>query len=172
MATTELLHNVRAMTPQEQAISMAVAVLMDRLQRLSDDDRRDLMDLFKELAAATNDEDRTEIGRTMLEIFEAPAATIEAFDLATESRPDALQKWTLYVAKKVREARESVPMTQEQLSAKSGLPQSHISRIENARLSPSRVTLEKIATALKKSLHDFDFNCSDDGSPGDRRPGV
>jgi hypothetical protein len=39
---------------------------------------------------------------------------------------------------------------------KSGLPQSHISRLERARHRPSRATVEKIARALGRLVSDFD----------------
>jgi len=61
-----------------------------------------------------------------------------------------------FVGKKIRERREAAGLTQEQLAEKSGLPQSHISRLENARHSPSRSTLDKIASALQISLADLD----------------
>lgn len=134
---------------------MAVTVLMDRLQRLSDHDRNDLVALVKELAKAQTPEERDEIADTMLEIFEARPSPIREIDFAAE-RPKALERWSDFVGKKVREAREARSMTQEQLSAATGLPQPHISRIENGRLSPSRVTLEKIAVALGKAVQDFD----------------
>ena len=47
-------------------------------------------------------------------------------------------------------------VTQEQLAAKAGLPQSHISRLEGAKHSPSRATLEKIAAALEVPLSCLD----------------
>lgn len=164
MATTELLHNVRSMNPQEQAVAMAVAVLMDRLQRLSDDDRKDLVGLLKDMVVATSDEEKAQIADTMLEIFECRPGTIEQLSLGEGKRPEALQKWSEYVAKRVKEAREACGMTQEELSDKTGLPQPHISRIENAKLSPSRVTIEKIAAALGKTVADFD--CAAERSPG------
>lgn len=164
MATTEMMHSVRSMTPNEQAVSMAVAILMDRMQRLSDEDRKDLLALLKELATAKSGEDLANITDTMLEIFECRPSTLEGIDFTVGKRSEMLQKWTEYVAKRVREERETYPMTQEQLSEKSGLPQSHISRIENAKLSPSRTTIEKIAAALGKSVADFD--CTDERPSG------
>lgn len=159
MAATELMHSVRSMNPEDRAVVMAVAVLMERLEKLGAEDKADLLVLVKELAAATTAEDRCEIADTMLEIFECRPSAIEALDLGdSDRRPPALQKWSEYVAKKVRDAREGAGMTQEKLSERTGLPQSHISRIENAKLSPSRLTLEKIAEALGKPLADFDFD--------------
>lgn len=162
MATTELLHSVRSMRPEERLVAMAVTVLMDRIQKLSDDDRNDLLALLKELTKAKTAEERDEIADTMLEIFEARPSPIRAMDF-TAKRPEALEKWSEFVGKKVRDAREAHPMTQDQLSEATGLPQPHISRIENGKLSPSRVTLEKIAAALGKTVEDFD--CISERSP-------
>jgi len=159
MATTELMHSVRSMNPEDRAVVMAVAVLMDRLQRLSLEDRQDLLALLKEMAGATSEEERCAIGDAMLEVFECRPSTVEELDMVdSQKRPEALQRWTEYVAKKILDAREAAQLTQEQLSNLSGLPQPHISRIENAKLSPSRITIEKIAKALGKSVADFDFS--------------
>ncbi len=156
MPATELMHHVRSLPPEQQAITMAVAVLFDRLQKLSVEEQADLLALVKEFTGAATDEERANITDTMLEIFEARPSTIASLDGAPESRPDATQKWCEFVAKKVRQAREQAQMTQERLAEASGLPQSHISRIETAKLSPSRLTLEKIAKALGRSVADFD----------------
>ena len=75
---------------------------------------------------------------------------------ALDDEHSKLRKWADFVGQKVRERRKAAELTQEQLAEKSGLPQSHISRIEAARLSPSRATLEKIAEALGVSLKELD----------------
>ena len=62
--------------------------------------------------------------------------------------PDKMNRWLRRVSGRIREARKNAGLTQNELAAKSGLPQSHISRIENARHSPSHATREKIARAL------------------------
>ncbi len=49
-------------------------------------------------------------------------------------------------------ARESVGMTQEQLSKKSGIPQSFISLIENGKANPSIKVLKKLAEGLGMRL--------------------
>ncbi len=72
-----------------------------------------------------------------------------------EGSEDDLGNWTAYVSQRIREARERAGLTQEQLSVQSGLPQSHISRLEQGKHSPTAKTLEKIATALK--LPHFSF---------------
>ncbi len=48
----------------------------------------------------------------------------------------------------IRKRRDELNMTQEQLAEKAGLPQSHISRLEVGKHTPTRATIEKIAAAL------------------------
>lgn len=159
MTTTELRNSVRSMSTAEQALALAVSIVMDRILRLTKEDSGDLFDLVKELAVATNDEDRNGIVETMIEILDGRSAKIEKADLSDSARPsERWQKWVDWVSKRIRDARNESSLTQEQLAERTGLPQSHISRIENAKHSPSRATLEKIAAALNKPLEFFDFN--------------
>jgi DNA-binding XRE family transcriptional regulator len=159
METTELGHRLRPMGMEAQLVTMAVTVVMDRIERLTKEDRDDLFALVKELACATTDEDRIGIRDTMVEILDGRAATVERADLSESgTQPEKWRKWTEWVSKKIREARTEAGLTQEQLAEKSGLPQSHISRIENAKHSPAHATIEKIANALGKPVTFFDFN--------------
>jgi transcriptional regulator with XRE-family HTH domain len=67
-----------------------------------------------------------------------------------------LNRWKEFVGRKVCELRAAKGMTQDELAAASGLPQSHISRIERAALSPSHVTIERIARALDVAVAAID----------------
>ena len=67
-----------------------------------------------------------------------------------------LQNWLDYVSKRIRELREKAGWTQEDLAQKTGLPQSHISRLENGKHSPAHATLEKIAAALGVGVGEID----------------
>lgn len=159
MPTTELQNSIRSMSQEEKTIALAVSVVTDRITRLSKEDRDDLFVLVKELAVATTDEDRFGICDTMVEILDGRAASVERVDLSESSTtPEKWQKWTEWVSKRIREARSEAGFTQKQLAEKSGLPQSHISRIENAKHSPARATIEKIANALGKPVTFFDPN--------------
>lgn len=159
MATTELRNSIRSMSPEAKAVVLAVEVVRDRIERLSKEDRNDLFALVKELISATTEEDRIGICDTMVEILDERAVSVESADLASANAPpEPLRKWAEWVSKKIRDARTESDLTQEKLAEMTGLPQSHISRIENAKHSPSRVTIEKIAIALKKPVSYFDFN--------------
>jgi predicted transcriptional regulator len=50
-------------------------------------------------------------------------------------------------------ARIEQNMTQEELSMKTGIRQSNISRIENGYCSPTVATLQQIAAGMGKTLH-------------------
>jgi transcriptional regulator with XRE-family HTH domain len=53
------------------------------------------------------------------------------------------------------EARKALGLTQEQLSAKTGIGQSTISRIEGGTLMPSATIARKLIEALDVTLEDF-----------------
>ena len=69
-----------------------------------------------------------------------------------------LKRWKEFIGGKIRELRKAANpnLTQEGLAKASGLPQSHISRIESGQHSPSNKTLERIAKALDVSIGDLD----------------
>jgi len=52
------------------------------------------------------------------------------------------------MAARIKAFRERRGLTQEQLSAKSGVGRSHLARLETARQDPTLSTLEKLAKAL------------------------
>ncbi len=51
------------------------------------------------------------------------------------------------------QAREEKRMTQKDLADLTGIPQGHISRIENGNYNPSLAYLKRIADGLGKELH-------------------
>lgn len=51
------------------------------------------------------------------------------------------------------QAREEKKLTQKDLAALTGIPQGHISRIENGNYNPSLAYLKRIADGLGKELH-------------------
>src|SRR3970282_2127619 len=54
----------------------------------------------------------------------------------------------LTIGRKLRELREERHLTQQEMAGKAGVPRTHISRIENARLLPGPVMLHRLADAL------------------------
>jgi DNA-binding XRE family transcriptional regulator len=138
-------------------IAIAIAVIVDRIRGLPREDRDDLFELVQALPKAESKEDADYIVSGMREILAQEIHRAQPMDLASAEEPGPkLRKWIDFVSERVRTAREGAGLTQVELSERSGLPQSHLSRIENGKLSPSRVTLEKIAKGLDRPVSDFD----------------
>jgi len=132
---------------QQAALTMAISVLVERIRTLPEEDRKDLFELSNALFAAETDEDRESAAQAMTEILEqAPIRVSRPADLG-EPGP-GLRKWMGFVGDRIREARRQAGLTQKELAQQSGLRQSHLSRLERRRHSPSFVTVEKIAQAL------------------------
>ena len=131
------------------SIELAIAVIFDRFAHLPKADRADLLDLVKALGKATGPDEQRSIHDAMLEILDQEPSQVRLLDLTDKTPDDGLEKWKQFVGTKVRETRKKRALTQEQLAEKSGLPQSHISRIENGEHSPSHKTVAKLAKALR-----------------------
>lgn len=137
-----------SIAPEELSPELiAAAYLMNRMQRLSKESLHDLASLAPELAECDSKEKFIEIMDAIREIIFP-----ELLGNIQEGEPvgsdETLQKHTEWISGKIKDLRKSAGMTQHDLADKSGLPQSHISRIENAQHSPSSKTLERLANAL------------------------
>jgi ribosome-binding protein aMBF1 (putative translation factor) len=140
----------------EAALVMAVGIVVERIARLSEDDRRDLYELVKELPSARSAEDLEAVRTAMVEILDQEPVKSQRLEMAEEERPPRLQRWVDYISARIRELRIAAGLTQTQLAERSGLPQSHISRLEAAQHSPSHATLQKLAAALNIHVNELD----------------
>jgi DNA-binding XRE family transcriptional regulator len=61
----------------------------------------------------------------------------------------------LTIGRKLRELRDQRHLTQQEMAAKAGVPRTYISRIENARLLPGPVMLQRISEALQVGILDL-----------------
>lgn len=129
-----------------RAVPLAVAVLSERIRALPQADRGDFHDLVKAMLSAGCDEDIQAAVDGMVEILDQRPSRVEQADFNAPS--EALDKWMDYVGGRIREFRTTAGLTQEELAAKASLPQSHISKLENRKHSPSHLTIQKIAKAL------------------------
>lgn len=127
-------------------VLLAIAVLRDRIATLPTEDRNDLYELTKLLLCGDGEEQQS-AAYAMREIIERPNRTVVAMQLSEESGAD-LEKWAEFAGALIKTEREKAGWTQEQLAAAAGLPQSHISKLENGKHTPSNMTREKIAKAL------------------------
>lgn len=146
--------SVHAPVDSENTIALAIAVLRERVRRLPVDDQNDLYELLPAILGG-DDEERESAQRAVREILEQASGTIRLMDPSQEPG-DALRGWIGFVSERIREARSEAGLTQDELAEKSGLPQSHISRLESGKHSPTAKTLEKIAEALGISMSRFD----------------
>lgn len=135
--------------------TFAYLVIMERMRSLSKDDQRDLFELSCEHVVAESAEIQADIKRTMGEILRQIPLRVRELPLAEAPGPK-LQKWIDDIGVKIRKARKEAKLTQPQLAEASGVPQSYISRVENGKLSPSHVAVEKLAKALGKPTGFFD----------------
>lgn len=72
--------------------------------------------------------------------------------------PDFAKEYTALgpeyeLVRQIIQAREEKSLTQEDLAQLTGIPQAHISRIENGNYNPSLAYLKRIASGLGKELH-------------------
>jgi DNA-binding XRE family transcriptional regulator len=137
-----------------EALTMALQIVFGRIRALPAEDQNDLRELMKEIWTAETREDYDGFLVAMREILDQTPSHLHALDLAEEEGKTAagLQKWMDFIGKKIRELRLAASLSQDELAKKTGLPQSHISRLEAGKHSPSRVTLEKIAKGLGVEL--------------------
>lgn len=150
---------------QERAVQRRVRKDVERrLCHLSPDDLNDLMELTKLLAQSTDTEERKQIVRTISEFVFPPWFRNDANEEREDKETEAREKLTDYrkkVGEQIRRRRQELRMTQQRLAELAGLPQSHISRIEVGRLTPTHITIEKIAEALQVKQSQLDPGFSD-----------
>ena len=135
--------------------NLALAVLTERIQSLPAEDKADLYELSKAWFTAESEEECQSARFAMQEILEQQTGGIVPVRMADAPGQD-LDTWVKYIGAKIREKREAAGFTQQQLEERSGLPQSHISRLENGQHSPSYATLEKIAAGLGIPVSDLE----------------
>ncbi|MGH7135972.1 MAG: hypothetical protein ACREHD_09545, partial [Pirellulales bacterium] len=74
---------------QHEAITMALAILVDRIRGLPQEDREDLFELVKELPAARECEEVESIVLAMREILEQAPLVVRAVDQSSDEEPGA-----------------------------------------------------------------------------------
>jgi DNA-binding XRE family transcriptional regulator len=165
MGTTIREHNL---DHREAALTMAIAVFAERIRGLSKEDKDDLFELSKALFGAESKEDFDAAVAGYREILEQPRISGSRLGVSSDSEESErirIRNWLEYVSARIREARKEANMTQDALGKATGLPQSHISRLEAGLHSPSHLTLKRIAEATGRELTFFDPSASDDCSP-------
>jgi DNA-binding XRE family transcriptional regulator len=139
---------------EDAALTMAVAVLVERIRGLPKEDKEDLYKLSNALFLAENEEETRCAAKAFREILDQKDARVVPF--VTSESPTSMDGWITFISGRIKKAREDAGLTQEALEGVTGLPQSHISRLENGVHSPSSATLEKIAKATNQPVTFFD----------------
>jgi DNA-binding XRE family transcriptional regulator len=159
MGVDTIRDGLRSFDLAQQRFMLAMGIVLEHVRRLPKDDLDDLLQVLMDYRNAECEEDREAAEVAILEILGQESVGVEVLNLNdAEKQSDDFQKWLAWISKTIHDRRHEAGLTQEQLASKSGLPQSHISRLENGRHSPSRYTLEKIARALNLPVNSFDLS--------------
>jgi len=156
------LQTFRRLPPEDKAIALALAVIVERIQSLPKPDRDDLFELIQGLRKRNTDEEVEDIVNTMEEILAQSPARIGDLGLARQSKTtEGLKKWKQFVASNLRKLRQKAGLTQIELAEKANLPQSHVSRLESAQYSATHATIQKLAKALGVPASTLDPSAED-----------
>jgi DNA-binding XRE family transcriptional regulator len=123
--------------------------LSGKITGLSKEGLEDLSGLLNELKSCEKEEERKEIEEAVREIiFPELIGQLNYGEAGSIHQADKLEARKARISRKVKELRRQSGMTQQELAEKSGLPQSHISRLEKGVHSPSYKTMERIANVF------------------------
>ncbi len=128
--------------------------------RLPAEDRAALKRLTILLFEPDSGEDVAEILATMREIAGAKPVKLVPMELDPNGS-DELDNWKSHTAKTLKRLRKAANLTQGELAKKSGLPQSHISRLESAKHCANHLTLTRLASGLGVKLSELDPSADD-----------
>ena len=153
-----MLETVDQNTGEKRLVRVEFNLTDEMISSLTDEDRQELIALTQQLFSR----EKTDVENAVLSIrslLESKQAKLIQFEL--EKQSNELQSWLDFVSARIREARTKAGLTQTQLAKSAGLPQSHISRLEKGKHSPSHLTLQKIAKALSIPIHQLDPSSED-----------
>ena len=142
------------------SFALAVAVIRERVERLDEMDKQDLYDLLPHVFSG-DDEERGAAQSAINEILDQECFAVKRLELP-DSPGEELAGWIAFVSAKIKELRKSAGMTQEQLSEKSKIPQSHISRLEKGEHSPTAKTIRRLAEAMGIDAKEIDPSAQDE----------
>lgn len=128
--------------------TLGLVLLLHRVALLDTDDQIELWRLAKDFMQKPSPRQVEEIMHCMLEILDDADQEPRPAVPWPDTKPTTeYMSWKKYVAKQIRQARKNAGLTQQTLSERTGIPQSHISRIENAQHGPATSTLHRIEEA-------------------------
>jgi DNA-binding XRE family transcriptional regulator len=154
MLTRDYREVLDSLPDEVQQVMLAFSVIRNRIDSLPKPDRDDLFALVQEWCRAETAEERREIQRAMTEIL--AQLPVKRKPLPEPAESTGLRSWSESVGARIKKLREERGLTQVQLAERAGIPQSHVSRLENAAHSATHKTLTKIAEALGVTVRDLD----------------
>ncbi|WP_428939680.1 helix-turn-helix domain-containing protein [Fontivita pretiosa] len=128
------------------------------IKQLPAEQFNDLQELLTLYRQSHDDRERAEIEQAIKELVSDGRLT-ETVDPTKEITAQVRQKLRLYQAKvgtAIRRRRESMNLTQAELARKTGIPQSHISRLEKGLHRATWRTMRRIAKALRTRANQLD----------------
>lgn len=158
MVTTQAASKpYESLSTDKKSSILALSILMGRIDSLPKADRAEAFELLAGLAKTEDPEEKAGIIDVLEEILvqEPIHVASRPVELDKPMAPE-LKDWSKFVGKKIRDLREEAGLTQVQLAEKAGIPQSHVSRLENTEHSPTHKTLVKLAMALNVPIGTLD----------------
>ncbi len=135
----------------------AVTLFIEQIANLDSDVKDDLIQVFMDVGSCPTQEELQEVEQTIRElIFPQAYGNLIVGQAGNANESSNLRKWTEQIGGRIKALRKEKGMNQEQLAKASGLPQSHISRLENGQHSPSHKTISALAKALGVTTRDLD----------------
>lgn len=150
-------------TAVPDSVTLAFAVISDRVRALPEEDKRDLFEVamvFVRNFQGGDQEEAESAARAMQEILAQEPGKVSRVSVV-ENPTKTVGQWVSWISAKIKELRNKADLTQDQLSEISGLPQSHISRLEKGEHSPSFATLKKLAKAFNVPVQELDPSAPD-----------
>jgi len=135
-----------------------------RIVKLTPKDWERAEKLLQSFINAT-EEEKPEIVDAIAELLfpeETIGGVIDARESTSVESRQRIADYRKKVGEQIQKNRRKQRLTQQQLAKKTGLPQSHISRLEAGRYAPTEATIKRIAKALKTTPSQLDPGFSDD----------
>lgn len=157
MEATETRKDIALQPAQVRLEEAAIAVLIERIASLDKEVKDDLFEVIMDVKNCTTPEDLQEVEQTVRELlFPQAYGNMIVGSAGDPKGSEKLLGWSKQIGERIKELREKVEWTQEQLAEKSGLKQSHISRLETGQHSPSHKTIVALAKALDCDVSEID----------------
>ena len=143
------------------AFKLIIDALTVNFKTLDKEGKTDLLEILQEATLCSDPYELDELFHSMAEIlFPSLIGTVQQGNFG-EFNSAKLKRYVVNIGKTISRLRRGKKWTQLNLAKKSGLMQSHISRLELGQHSPSHKTLKKIAGALRVNVSDIDPSYND-----------